>query len=1739
MSNNVDERIVRLKFDNSQFEQKTKTSISTLEKLNERIRSVQFNKVGDDLNALNKTANSVKMDGLKSNVETVSLKFSMLDAIAVTALTRIANAAVTTGKKVISALTLDSVIAGFKEYETQMGAIQTIMANTSSKGTTLEQVNSALNTLNTYADKTIYNFTEMTRNIGTFTAAGVGLQTSVESIQGIANLAAVSGSTSQQASTAMYQLSQAIAAGTVKLMDWNSVVNAGMGGEVFQNALIRTSEHLKTGAKDAIKANGSFRESLSTGWLTTKVLTETLKQFSLSVDTAEDYNNAIKSLVQQGYTEKQAKAIADMAKTAGDAATKVKTFSQLIDTLKEALGSGWTQTWQVLIGDFEEAKSLWTGVSDVLSNAINDMSTARNEFLKMSLTDSWKNVQTAVEGCGISFGKYKKAIKEVAKEQGIDGAAIRKSAGSWEKAFKSGMLPAHLMTDALMKFADSSDTAINVSYDAEKSIGQLQETITRKSGRQNIIDGLANSFHALISILTPIKNAFNAIIPKATTEQIWKLTDSFSSFTAKLKLSNQAALGVSTIVRALLLPVRALIDVAQVGAKIIGKLANVVVSGVQSLLEYISSFYNVTQSGFKVLQGVESALKNFWSTLKESEGVVTLVDAFERLKESFSGLVDGPLGKVKSLFDKLIGSVGNLGVSLGKADISGIVSVFSLMAGALGKLIDAFIDGSEAVAEFFKPITDFAAGKIETVFAAITDKLQSLSEVTHGASKSFTNLANNSKKLSANLKIKEASFNVFSIAKEKVEGLWLAIKSIGSGIGKVVSKIQNGFKGMIEGFGSAKDGVSNFATGLLNGLKNLGSAIGPVLSKIMSKIGEVLTNPQTWIIGSMFLQNLAKAFATMKLGQLGGSLSGMFESFGKLADEGLDKITAPLKAVKETLENFQKDIKPKTIMAIAVAIGIMAASIWTLSKIPAGQLLVATGSLVTASGMLLVAIKVLSDIQTSFTKMKKFKPDQFASLVTSMIPLATSMFIMGMALKQVAELSWGQMAVGLAGMAGCMVILEAGMASMAFMAKTKKFKFSAITNNITGMIGLAAAIGLMALALKVVGTMDPTQMLTGLAAISGLMLGLAVFAEAVEKNSTDFAKAAASTMAIAVAINLLVAPLAILGAMPVENLIQGGIAIMSLSVILAAASQLAEGSTDGAAALLALATSINLLTGPLLIFGALPWETLIQGGGAIVVLMTSMALAASIAKESSMEGAASILAMAAAMNMLVIPIVALGSLNIGTVVQGLGVMAVCIVGLIAAAGGAEAVAPGLTALGTSVALIGAGMAAAGIGIAAFTAALVVLGTLGSSAILALSGTLVALATALGGALLVFATFAGTAAATFIGSFVTGLLGQAVLIIAGIQTVATIALTAINSLIPQVVQLAMTLVLSFLTGLATNMYKFTTLGIQCIINFLNGVAAQLPSLIESAINVAIQFMNGFATAITEHGAEISNAMIRVIVSLASLMGIRLPAAAWNAVVKMAQKAVAGVPKFLSAGKQLIVGLINGVGEKISAAVNKVKEIITKVQNINWVSKLKNAGINFIQGLINGIGDMVSKAVQAAKDLAGKVVDSINKMLGNASPSKKMRWSGNMLILGLVKGINDTSKKAIGAAESVAGGCVDTMNASLQAVSSLAVGDVDLGLSPTITPVVDLSNVERSSATIDTLLGGMKTANVGAVNASFESARFAKADLQNQNGSGGNTITYTQNNYSPKALSRYEIYRQTKNQIRTLKGALAIR
>ena len=674
MNKVIDEKVVSMQFDNKRFEQGVATTMSTLDKLKQKLNFSGATKGFEEIDAASKKVN---MSALGDGIEAVRAKFSALQVMGITTLTNLTNQAVNSAKRMVSALTIDPIKAGFQEYETQIGSVQTILANTESKGSTLQDVNRALDELNTYADKTIYNFTEMTRNIGTFTAAGVDLDTSVSAIQGIANLAAVSGSTSQQASTAMYQLSQALSSGTVRLMDWNSVVNAGMGGQVFQDALKRTSEMLGTGAEKAIKLKGSFRESLQTGWLTADVLTKTLEQFTMAAEEgSEQWEMYKKSLMDDGYTEEQALSILKMANTATDAATKVKTFTQLWDTLKESAQSGWTQTWEIMIGDFEEAKEFLTGISDTIGPMISAAADARNKLLSSAFSSGWKQLL----GAGISNEEdYKDEITKLARENGdafdklIEETAA--DGGSFQDALKKGLESGLVTSDTLSKSVSNlTDKISGMSAEEREAAGYTVEQVTALkelneglkkgtismdeyvekmkalSGREKVIMALKNAFDGVMNVVKPIGEAFGEVFKPLTSADITSAIDNLVKLSEKFKeMTSKYAPQIKSTFKGIF--------------SIFDMLRKVVVAVGNAFLG-LSKSEGITSLGDFILNTF-AKLGDFFTSLNEGFKTDGLTGILTNVASGISGLLKGAVGGLEGL-GEVLSSVGNWIVKVAK-----------------------------------------------------------------------------------------------------------------------------------------------------------------------------------------------------------------------------------------------------------------------------------------------------------------------------------------------------------------------------------------------------------------------------------------------------------------------------------------------------------------------------------------------------------------------------------------------------------------------------------------------------------------------------------------------------------------------------------------------------------------------------------------------------------------------------------------------------------------------------------------------------------------------------------------------------------------------------------------------------------------------------------------------------------------------------------------------------------------
>ena len=1135
MSKEVDERVVEMRFNNALFESKVQQTMRSLAALNEKLMfkgaEKGFEKVSD-------SSEKVKFNALLNALDNLSQKFSAVEVIGVTALMRITNQAVDAGERLVKALSLDPIISGFQEYETQINAVQTILANTSSKGTTLDQVNAALDELNHYADLTIYNFTEMTRNIGTFTAAGVDLNTSVSAIKGIANLAAVSGSTSQQASTAMYQLSQALASGTVKLQDWNSVVNAGMGGQVFQDALKETARVHGIAIDSMIKKEGSFRETLSKGWLTSSILTETLQKF-----TGDLNEETLKSI---GYTDEQIKKIMEMGKTANDAATKVKTFSQLKDTLTEALQSGWTQTWQTIIGDFEEAKELFTRFSDVFSDLINKSSEARNTVLAGGLNTGWQQLSTAL---GDSADFYSQMLEKVMLANGSISQKQIDDAGSFVKALQQGGVSAEQLQNGLKESYKQLSVLGALSDDALKakkldpaqvrSLAKSFEEVNQKvadgsldldiyskkigelSGREHLIESIWNVFEALEKVVEPVARAWQKIFSPITADQIYNIAKSIDEFTAKLSISDETAdkiertfsgiFAVLNVWKNMLLTVsKVLGEVFNAVSPLAGGFLSITASLSDCLVEMANAVNNsktfkTTLDGIHWIIGkVSEGMQTFAGVLTDvSNNVSVVFDPLKTLGEWFENFISFITPKLKWLADKIGEIFEELGS--GASGAFGNLNGNALWGFANAGMIAGLIAGIKGFLEAFKDI----GSTVKDTIGGVAELLNKLGEAVT-AWKNNKN-AETLKTISTAVAILAGSLVVLSMVKPErlaaSTGAMIALfaellvaLAIYDEIAKKTKKVGKGTSSMVV-----------MAAGVL------------ILTSALKKISEIETEKlltSVIALGAVMAELVAAQVAISKWAKDGAkhamsmlamaaAVRVLAEAVEQLADLGWDGIEKGLIAVAgllaevaafSGLSNFGGLTAGKAvgILILAAALSVLEKSVSAFSKMPVDELQNGIGVL----GAILGEIAVFSMLSNP--------AEHVLSTATALTILSGGLLILSNALANLGGMTLGQIGVALAAMAG-------GLIEMGVALTLVKGSLGSATSFLIMSVVLNALVS----PLKSLGEMSLEEIGHGLLAVGG---ALGIFAIAVGTMSL----AGPIVIAVSAALSLLAGSFALL-----------------------------------------------------------------------------------------------------------------------------------------------------------------------------------------------------------------------------------------------------------------------------------------------------------------------------------------------------------------------------------------------------------------------------------------------------------------------------------------------------------------------------------------------------------------------------------------------------------------------------------
>lgn len=1045
MSRTIDERVVEMRFDNKQFEQNVQTSISSIEKLEKNLNLKGASKGLEDVNVAAKNCN---MTPLSNAVETVKMRFSALEVMAMTALSNITNSALNAGKNIVSALTIDPIKTGFQEYETQINAVQTILANTQSKGTTIDQVNAALDELNKYADQTIYNFTEMTRNIGTFTAAGVDLDKSVTSIKGIANLAAVSGSNAQQASTAMYQLSQAIAAGKVSLQDWNSVVNAGMGGQLFQDALKRTAEHFGVNMDAMIEKYGSFRASLTEGkWLTTEVLTETLTQLSGAYSEAD--------LIAQGYTEEQAREITELAKTALDAATKVKTFTQLWDTLKESVQSGWTQSWEIIIGDFEEAKELLTEVSNSLGNMVNASAEARNKMLQ-----DWKElggrtalieaVRNAFEGVLNIVKPVKEAFRDVfppmTGEQlynltvGLQELTEKfkigeETANNLKRTFKGvfalfdiGLQGIKALAggfaDLIGYVAPAGDGILGFTAGIGDFIVGIDEAIKSSDAFNKAIEGIGN-------FLKPIADGVKTFVKT--------IADAFSEF------ANVDTSGLDNFA-----------DKVQTRFEPFVKLGELVKKAFGNLGEAILTAFD-TASFDPILDLINTGL--FSAILI---GVKKFINSLSEITENGGGI----LGSFKDILDRVKGSLEAWQSSLKAGTLLKIAGAMAILTAAIVAL--SLVDSGKLNASL---------GALSVLFVELLGSMAIFEKIMNGvAIKGMGQLT------IAMLGMSTAVL-ILAGAVQKLSGLdWdellkglVGVAGLSAILVASATALSKTSKGLIKG----SAGLVVFAAAirvLVGAVEDLGALDVGSLAKGLIGVGVLCTELALFLKATdLDGMGILKGTGLVLLAASINILADAVGAFGTLDISSLLKGLSAVAVVLTELAVFAKvTANAKHVVSTATAMTILGAAILVF-----GEAVEKMGNL--SWGEIGRGLTTMAGSLATVTVAMNLLPKGMMSKATGMVEVGAALLIIGEAVRNMGGMSWEEIARGLVTLAGSMTILVVALNTM-----------RGALPGAVAVLTVSAALAVFTPVIKTLGNMSWESIAKGLVALAGSFTVLGV-----------------------------------------------------------------------------------------------------------------------------------------------------------------------------------------------------------------------------------------------------------------------------------------------------------------------------------------------------------------------------------------------------------------------------------------------------------------------------------------------------------------------------------------------------------------------------------------------------------------------------------------------------------------------
>lgn len=1036
MSYSIDNKIVEMQFDNSDFEKNANTSIETLDRLK---NSLSMDGLADGLGSVEQAIGNISFDGFENGINHIGNQFSVLQSIAFSVIQNITNDVLNFGKRVVNEFSLEPINQGFSEYEMKMNSVQTIMAST---GESIETVDKYLEELNKYADDTIYSFADMTANIGKFTNAGVKLEDAVAAIKGISNEAALSGANANEASRAMYNFAQALSAGYVKLIDWKSIENANMATVEFKTQLLDTAAAMGTVEKtsdgmykvlstsnkggtmgELVDATHNFNDSLTYQWMTTEVLTKTLADYA--------------------GTEK------DIGIRANEAATKVKTFTQLMDTLKEAAGSGWTETFQIIIGNLEEAKAFYTYLSDTFGDIINGQSKVRNDILK-----GWK-------------------------EAGGRDAII----DALKYTISSITTLSHAISDAFKEFFPTitSEQLVKASEAIKELTGDIDTFITNnRTEFQNFFRGIFSVLDLFVDGIVGAAKAINKVFGNIEIDpyKILNAADSFGIFLVKItdliRTTNPLILFASTVKKALT-------EISQTGQVI-----PVISKNIQEFISTIQK--NLTLPGFELLNDVLfrimyrlghlkeignqviSVIKSVSDAFVNSDIYKTLQKLWEIAKEFGKALVDSFVSIGKSIKSKLeVAEFRDFVDLFNTLMTSGVLAFLNKMSRNLSDFAGfrGMISGLQELRFMFDNVVGDNLEKMQIYLSNLTGSV---------SAKTLLGIAG---------AIAILATSLIALTLVDSDKLLIGLGAITTLLGELVGAFKVVGNGKIWQTGSQQlttlaisVGILALALRSLATLENIDN-IGPALGAMTALLGEVVAaaialSKNVGLMTKGLTGIVAMAVAVLILAKAVKSLGELDLAVMEQGLLGVMSLVAFMTVIAKEAKNVGA-IKSVgfAMMEMAVSVAILTHAIKELGTMDLEVL---------EQGLLGVFVAIGS----MTLLMKQVKVFNIKSVGFAMIEIATSLIILAAAIKMIDSLNPMQVTEGLFG------IFTALMGILGFLWAMNTLNITNIVSAGAGLLLIAIALATIAASLTLLGSFGFETIMSGLTAMLIGLMGMAI-----------------------------------------------------------------------------------------------------------------------------------------------------------------------------------------------------------------------------------------------------------------------------------------------------------------------------------------------------------------------------------------------------------------------------------------------------------------------------------------------------------------------------------------------------------------------------------------------------------------------------------------------------------------------